>query len=60
VGVKENVKVQVAKSKVYEVGTPAVTMGDGRTKASIALDPFSRRVWCVNVKAKSLGIGSSP
>ena len=34
-----------ARSNEYEVGIPAVTIGHGRTNASIARDPFSRRVW---------------
>jgi hypothetical protein len=37
-----------------------VTIGEGRTNASIARDPFSRCVWCKNVNAMSEGIGSSP
>lgn len=59
-GWNDNVNVQFARSKVYESGIPAVTIGDGRTNDSIALDPFSRCVWWVNVNAISFGMGSSP
>jgi hypothetical protein len=53
-------KVHLARSKVYDGTVPAVTMGDGRTKASIAREPFSRRVLWGNVNARSTGMDSSP
>ncbi len=42
------------------MGTPQVTIGAGRTKASIAREPSSRRRLCGKVNARSWGIGSSP